>query len=268
MPKNLAQDCIDTALKMTRLEPLRNNVIQVGSLYKDVMGDIDLSIEKSSLENFLGLKNPSKKELFDSVEQFLNKNLKKNSFIINRGLAQFHLAVPLAGNKDKLVQVDFFPSNNKWTKDFLVQNRSENDGIGGSKTEISLPAKYRNILLYCIGSVASKQESFDGTWTRLFIDVKEGLFRQTYAIILGQNKEISREFLTDNIDEACQEIIDRECMWDKVDSCWKMLNYFQNSSFIGNKNKMNVYTEYSAAIQKTKLEQPKFIAEKLKQDDW
>ena len=230
------------------------------------MGDIDLSIEKTSLEKFLGLKNPTKKELFDYIEQFLNKNLKKKSFIINRGLAQFHLAVPLAGNKDKLVQVDFFPSNNKWTKDFLVQNRSENDGIDGSIAEVPLPAKYRNILLYCIGSVASKQEHFDGTWTRLFVDVKEGLFRQTYAIVLGQNKEISREFLTDNIDEACQEIIDRECTWNKVDSCWKMLNYFQNSSFIGDKNKRNVYNEFFTAIQKMKLEQPKFVMKKIRQD--
>jgi hypothetical protein len=264
VPRVLVHDCIGRALELVGLESLAHKIIQVGSLYKEEMGDIDLSLDRESFLKFLDFDfDPDRKVLFEKVESYLESLNTSIPWQCNAGFDQFHIAMPLIqDDKSKIIQVDFIIGDNQWTKDILVQNRSENDGIEihdiDNNPMICGPAHRQTLL----SDIASQQteEMFDGSFKRLLIDTRTGLYNQHYYCNLGKKKkEISRDFISNDVNDIAHSLFGPSVFWKDIDSCHKVFNHLKETDLLRHEDKVKAIQQFVTGVKKKKIPVPYFV---------
>lgn len=229
IPRQHADSVVTNGLRSAGID-LPHSI--VGNKNKELLGDLDVAIDKSDMEKFAGAAYGTP-DFYSRIQQKLGKMPNK----VQAGLNQFSILVPLLDNDGKpmnavdqsgtsrnepgYVQVDVFVGNRAWMEKF-----QSGAGEGSAHKAVA-----RNMVPIAAFSKISFPTDQEGVRRKYQIDNKNGVESITYRMENGKRVRLSKELVTSNPDDLAHILFGKDVSWDDVDTFEKMYQHFTGPMF-------------------------------------
>lgn len=257
LPKEYLDSTVKNGLKMWNLDKLKYEII--GNKSKPVLGDIDIAVSVSQLNELLGADYEyDKKGFYEKLQKYAESN-KPNvptpSFKIITGLDQLHLNVPIVDengnpirsteipNEDGYVQIDLMIGD----LNFMVKSLS---GAPESKYKAAL----RNILLMNIMSHSyeptedpSKQKRYQFNW-------KKGL--QSADVITnekGKQEKQNIKTVYTEMDDVAKFLFGDNVTFNDINTLEKLIKLVKGNTFRYKNKTTEILNDFKKELERLKV---------------